>query len=183
VAYALAASPARYALERKDWKMAAGLQLHSANFSWKDFPWQEAIIHFARALGNVHLNNIREAEKELDTLKTLYQTVSTQKNKASEAAHVDVQIKAAGAWIELKKGNISMAKDLMMAAADKEDAMEKHSVTPGSVLPARELLGEMLLELKEPALAKKEFEKDLKINPNRRNGTIGLNTADQKVSK
>jgi len=183
VAYALAASPARYALERKDWKMAAGLQLHSANFSWKDFPWQEAIIHFARVLGNAHLNKISEAEKELDTLKTLNQTLSTQKDKASEAAHVDVQIKAAEAWIELKKGNISMAKDLMMAAADTEDAMEKHPVTPGSVLPARELLGEMLLELNEPALAKKEFEKDLKINPNRRNGITGLNTANQKAGK
>lgn len=183
VAYALAASPARYALERKDWKMAAGLQLHSANFSWKDFPWQEAIIHFARVLGNAHLNKISEAEKELDTLKTLNQTLSTQKDKASEASHVDVQIKAAEAWIALKKGNISMAKDLMMAAADKEDAMEKHPVTPGSVLPARELLGEMLLELNEPALAKKEFEKDLKINPNRRNGTTGLNTANQKAGK
>jgi tetratricopeptide (TPR) repeat protein len=183
VAYAFAAMPARYALERKDWKMAAGLQLHSANFSWKDFPWQEAIIHFARVLGNVHLNKISEAEKELDTLKTLHQTLSTQKNKASETAHVDVQIKSAGAWIELKKGNISMAKDLMMGAADKEDAMEKHPVTPGSVLPARELLGEMLLELKEPALAKKEFEKDLKINPNRRNGMIGLNIANAKAGK
>lgn len=163
--------------------MAAGLQLHSANFSWKDFPWQEAIIHFARVLGNAHLNKISEAEKELDTLKTLNQTLSTQKDKASEASHVDVQIKAAEAWIALKKGNISMAKDLMMAAADKEDAMEKHPVTPGSVLPARELLGEMLLELNEPALAKKEFEKDLKINPNRRNGTTGLNTTNQKAGK
>ena len=183
VAYSFTAVPARYALERKDWKMAAGLQLHSANFSWKDFPWQEAIIHFARALGKVHLNKIREAERELDTLKTLYQTLSTQKNKASEAAQVDVQIKTSEAWIELKKGNISMAKDLMRTAADKEDAMEKHPVTPGSVLPARELLGEMLLELNEPALAVKEFEKDLKINPNRRNGIIGLNIANQKAGK
>ena len=183
VAYAFAAMPSRYALERKDWKMAAGLQLHSANFSWQDFPWQEAIIHFTRALGNVHLNKIGEAEKELATLKTLHQTLSTQKNKASEAAQVDVQIKTAEAWIELKKGNISRAKDLMMAAADEEDAMEKHPVTPGSVLPARELLGEMFLELKEPALAKKEFEMDLIINPNRRNGTIGLTRANQKAGK
>jgi hypothetical protein len=183
VAYAFAAIPARYALERKDWKMGAGLQLYSANFSWKDFPWQEAIIHFARALGNVHLNKISEAEKEIDTLKTLYQTLSIQKNKENEAAQVDIQIKISEAWIELKKGNISMAKDLMMAAADKEDAMEKHPVTPGSVLPARELLGEMLLELNEPALAIKAFEEDLKINPNRRNGMIGLNSAKQKAVK
>ena len=163
--------------------MAAGLQLPAANFSWNDFSWQEAIIHFARALGNVHLNKINEAEKELDTLKTLYQTLSTQKNNANEAAQVDIQIKISEAWIELKKGNISMARDLMMAAAGKEDAMEKHPVTPGSVLPARELLGEMLLELNEPALAIEAFEEDLKINPNRRNGMIGLNSARQKAVK
>jgi hypothetical protein len=72
VAYAFAAIPARYALERKDWKMAAGLQLQPANFPWKNFPWQEAIIHFARSLGHVHLNNLNEAELELGQLKELY---------------------------------------------------------------------------------------------------------------
>ena len=183
VAYAFAAVPARYALERKDWKMAAGLQLHEANFSWKDFPWQEAIIHFAKLLGNVHLNNLSYAENELTQLRALYQNLLTQKNKAIEATQVDVQIKTSEAWIELKKGNKQKAKELMIAAADKEDAMEKHPVTPGSVLPARELLGEMLLELSEPALAIEAFEEDLKINPNRRNGMIGLNSARQKAVK
>jgi len=183
VAYAFAAVPARYALERKDWKMAAGLQLHEANFSWKDFPWQEAIIHFAKLLGNVHLNNLSYAENELTRLKALYQNLLTQKNKAIEAAQVDVQIQTSEAWIELKKGNKQKAKELMIAAADKEDAMEKHPVTPGSVLPARELLGEMLLELNEPGLAIEVFEEDLKINPNRRNGMIGLNSARQKAVK
>ena len=183
VAYAFAASPARYALERKDWKMAAGLQLHAANFSWNDFPWQEAIVHFAKLLGYVHLSNLNDAEKELEQLKTLYQNLLTQKNKAMEAAQVDVQIKTSEAWMELLKGNKQKAKELMIAAADKEDAMEKHPVTPSSVLPARELLGEMLLELNEPALAIEAFEKDLKINPNRRNGMFGLNAAKQKASK
>ena len=183
VAYAFAAAPARYALERKDWNMAAALQLHSANFAWKDFPWQEAITHFAKLLGYVHLNNLSDAEKELDKLKALHQNLLTQKNKAMEAANVDVQIRASEAWIELKKGNKQKAKELMIAAADKEDAMEKHPVTPGSVLPARELLGEMLLELNEPVLAIEAFEKDLKINPNRRNGMSGLNLAKQKAAK
>lgn len=183
VAYAFAAAPARYALERKDWKMASELQLHSANFSWKDFAWQEAITHFAKLLGYVHLNNLRDAEKELDQLKALHQHLLTQKNKAMEAANVEVQIKASEAWIELRKGNKQKAKALMIAAADKEDGMEKHPVTPGSVLPAREMLGEMLLELNEPALAVEAFEKDLKINPNRRNGMIGLNLAKQKAAK
>lgn len=179
VAYAFAAIPARYALERKDWKMATGLQLHKANFSWDDFPWQEAIIHFTKLLGYVHLNNVNDAEKELALLKTLYQKLLTQKNKQIETEQVDVQIKTSEAWIELKKDNKQKAKELMIAAANKEDAMEKHPVTPGSVLPARELLGEMLLELNEPALAIEAFEEDLKINPNRRNGMIGLRSAKQ----
>ena len=96
---------------------------------------------------------------------------------------MDVQFKTSEAWIELKKGNKQRAKELMIAAADKEDGMEKHPVTPGSVLPARELLGEMLLELNETSLAIEAFEEDLKINPNRRNGMTGLNSAKQKVVK
>jgi tetratricopeptide (TPR) repeat protein len=131
----------------------------------------------------VHLNNLNDAEKELNQLKSLYQNLLSQKDKAIEAAQVDVQIKTSEAWIELKKGNKQRAKELMIAAADKEDGMEKHPVTPGSVLPARELLGEMLLELNENSLAIEAFEEDLKINPNRRNGMTGLNSAKQKVVK
>lgn len=183
VAYAFAAIPARYALERKDWKMAAGLPLYPAGFAWKNFPWQEAIVHFARALGNAHLHNTTEAEKELTQLQSLHQVLLTQKNKSIEAAQVEVQINTVSAWIELEKGNKQKAKELMIAAANKEDAMEKHPVTPGSVLPARELLGEMLLELNEPALAVAAFEQDLKINPNRYNGMTGLKTAKQKTGK
>src|SRR4030095_15470077 len=164
-------------------KMASGLQLNTANFSWDNFPWQEAIIHFAKLLGYVHSNNLTDAEHELTLLNTLYQKLFTQKDKAIEAAQVDVQIKSSAAWIELRKNNKQKAKELMIAAADKEDAMEKHPVTPGSVLPARELLGEMLLELNEPALAIEAFEQDLKINPNRRNGMIGLTIAKQKAAK
>jgi hypothetical protein len=183
VAYAFAAIPARYALERKDWEMASGLQLHAANFSWDNFPWQEAIIHFAKLPGYVHSNNLIDAEQELVLLKRLYQKLLAQKNKAIEAAQVEVQIKTSESWVELLKGNKQKAKELMIAAADKEDGMEKHPVTPGSVLPARELLGEMLLELNEPALAIEAFEQDLKINPNRRNGITGLNIAKQKAAK
>lgn len=179
VAYAFAASPSRYALERKDWKMASSLPTHPADFPWKNFPWQKAIIHFTRAFGNIQLNNLAGAENELAVLRSLHNELGTLQNKASETAQVDIQINTIEAWLELKKGNTKKAKELMAIAADKEDAMEKHPVTPGAVLPARELLGEMLLELKEPALAVQEFEKDLKINPNRRNGSAGLAMAKQ----
>ncbi|HMK16910.1 MAG TPA: hypothetical protein VK492_01820 [Chitinophagaceae bacterium] len=180
VAYAFAAIPARYALERKDWKQAAELKIHPFNFPWDKFPWQNAIIHFTRVLGHVHLGNINAAEKELDTLKAAYEKLKDQKNKALEVAQVAVQINASEAWIEYKKGNDEKALALMKAAADAEDATEKHPVTPGPVIPARELLGELLLEMDQPALALTEFEKDLKQHPNRHNGLIGQAMAKAK---
>ncbi len=160
--------------------MAASLGLYPENFPWKNFPWQEAIIHFARALGNVHLNKIDDASKELEQLRSFYNVLNEQKNKAFEAAHVDVQIKSAEAWLELKKGNKEKAKELMRAAADKEDAMAKHPVTPCAVLPARELLGEMLLEMEEYTLAEVAFAENLKLNPNRLNGVIGMDLAKHR---
>jgi hypothetical protein len=183
VAYAFAAIPARYALERKDWKQAAELKFYPANFPWKDFPWQKAIIHFARTLGNVHLNNLPAAEKELDTLRPIYDILKDKKNMANEAAQVSVQIKTSEAWIEYLKGNKEKAIELMKAAANAEDAMEKHPVTPGSVVPARELLGEMLLEMGQPGPAVNEFDHNLKLHANRRNGLIGLNKAKAAAKK
>ena len=183
VAYAFAAIPARYALERKDWKQAAELKIHPLNFPWDKFPWQNAIIHFARLMGHVHLNNLNAAEKELDTLKAAYEKLKDQKNKALEAAQVAVQIKASEGWIEYKKGNDEKALAHMKEAADAEDATEKHPVTPGPVIPARELLGELLLEMNQPALALTAFELDLKLHPNRHNGLIGLTMAKEKANK
>lgn len=173
-AYAFAAIPARYSLERKDWKEASALQLYPANFPWEKFPWQEAIIHFAKLIGNIHLNNQQAAEEELKSLETLYGKLANDKNKSLEAAQVMVQIKASEALIEYGKGNKDKALELMRTAADMEDAMEKHPVTPGAVIPARELLGELLLEMNKPSLALEAFELDLKNNPNRRNGLNGL---------
>lgn len=183
VAYAFAAIPARFALERKDWKMAAELPLEQANFQWNDFPWQEAIVHFTRVLGHVHLNNRDAAEKELAKLRSLYEILKTKKNKAIETAQVQVQVKAAEAWIELEKGNMQKAKTLMTEAADMEDALEKHPVTPGSVIPARELLGEMCLALLQNTEAIEAFEKNLKINPNRGLGQDGLIIAKKNAGK
>jgi hypothetical protein len=183
VAYAFAAIPARYALERKDWKQAAELKINPANFPWKDFPWQKAIFHFARLLGNVHINNVAAAEKELDTLKTLYDSLKDQINKANEAAQVAIQIKASEAWIEYKKGNNEKALALMEAAAISEDGTEKHPVTPCAIIPARELLGDILLEMDQPAQAVSAFEQDLKLHADRRNGLYGMTLARQRINK
>ena len=132
---------------------------------------------------NKIINNINAAEKELDTLKAAYEKLKDQKNKGLEAAQVAVQINASEAWIQYKKGNHEKALALMKAAADAEDATEKHPVTPGPVIPARELLGELLLEMDRPALALPEFEKDLERHPNRHNGLIGQAMAKEKAKK
>ena len=179
-AYAFAAIPSRYFLERKMWKEAAALQIHTTNVPWKKFPWQEAIVHFTRLLGSVNTNNLNEAKTELGNLRSLYDSLDKQKDKAKEAAQVAVQIKTGEAWIEYKNGNHDKALELMKTAADMEDKMEKHPVTPGEVIPARELLGEMLLELNKPALAFEAFEMDLKTHRNRFNGVYGAGIAAER---
>ena len=128
-AYACAAIKARYVLEKKMWKEAATLTLHPSNFPWEKFPWQEALIHFARSMGAVNSNNLTEAKSELENLELLYEKLANQKDKNQEAAQVAIQIKTSQGWIEFKSGNKTHGLALMQAAADMEDAMEKHPVT------------------------------------------------------
>ena len=180
-AYAFAAIPARYVLERKMWKEAATLPLHPVNFAWERFPWQEAIIHFARVMGSVNTNQINEAKTELDTLKILYDKLAKQTDKILEAPQVAVQVKAAEAWIQYKQGNNEKALQLMSAAADMEDAMAKDPVTSGEVIPARELLGQMLFQMNKPQLAIEAFETDLKARPNRFNALYGAGIANEEA--
>jgi tetratricopeptide (TPR) repeat protein len=180
-AYAFAAIPARYALERKMWNEAANLSLYPNSFPWEEFPWQESIIHFARSLGAVHLNDVNTARKELENLKLLYDKLTKQIDKKQEAAQVAVQVKTAEAWIEYKQRHNEKALELMKEAADMEDGTEKHPVTPGEVIPARESYGEILLEMNKPALALENFELDLKTHPNRFNGLYDAAIAAKKT--
>ena len=181
VAYAYAAIPSRYLLENKSWKEAAGLQMHPANFPWEKFPWQKAIIHFTRVLGYVHINKIDSARKELDHLKTIYDTLAQQKNSYN-ANQVQIQIEASEAWILFKEGKYDDALRHMNLAADMEDKTEKHPVTPGEVIPARELLGDMLLQMNKPAEALEAYEANLKKHPNRFNGLYGAALAAERFN-
>ena len=183
VLYAFAAMPARYFLEKRMWKQASEMEIYPADFPWEKFPWQKAVIHFTRVLGSVHMNNMKEAKMELKNLRTLHSTLSKQKNMSREAAQVIVQINASEAWINYKEGNNSEALTLMTAAADMEDATEKHPVTPGEIIPARELLGDLLLEMNNPALALEAYKSVLKTHPNRLNGLYGAAVAAQKTGK
>lgn len=179
VAYAFAAIPCRYVLENKKWKEAAALDLHAANFSWSEFPWQEAIIHFSRLLGNAHLHNVNAAKLELAKLHQLHDTLQKRKDSYT-AMQVTIQIKAGEAWIQFVSGDKTIAADLMKLAANMEDSTSKHPVTPGEVLPARELLGDMLLQMNENENALQAYEAVLAQSPNRLNSLYGAGKAAER---
>ena len=166
-AYALAAGGARYAIERGDWAMAAQLKPRPSKFAYAD-----AVVHFARALGAARSGDPEGARKDVAELERLRDQLAARKD-AYWAGQVEVQRIGAQAWVELAQGKRAMALALMQQAADMEDASEKASVTPGYVVPERELLGEMLLELNQPAQALKEFETSAGHEPNRFRGIYG----------
>jgi hypothetical protein len=180
VAYSYAAIPARYALENRLWKDAAKIDFHPASFPWEKFPWQKGVVHFARLMGKVHSNDVAGAGQELNELRALHTNLVQQKD-AYKSKQLEIQMKAGEAWIEFKKKNSAKAIELMTQAAALEDATEKHPVTPGEVLPAREMLADMWLALNEPAKALAEYEADMKNHPNRFNGLYGAGLAAERV--
>ena len=179
VAYAYAAIPSRYLLENKNWAEASNLKLQPSAFPWNKFPWQKAIVHFTRILGLANTNNLTAAKSELKHLSTIVDTL-TKRGEVYQAGQVKNQLTSAEAWILFKEGKNDPALKLMKLAAEMEDRTEKHPVTPGEVLPARELLGEMLLQMKMPAEALIAFEANLKKHPNRFNGLYGAAMAAEK---
>lgn len=179
VAYAFAAIPSRYLLENRNWKEAASLQVQPVSFSWKNYPWQEAIIHFTRLMGLVHMDLVDSAHTELGTLYRIYEGLMKEKD-SYKAGQVLIQIRTSEAWMALKKGKTSEALASMNLAADLEDKTEKHPVTPCEVIPARELLGDMLLQINKPDKALEAYEADLQKHPNRWNGLYGAGLAAQR---
>ncbi len=165
--YALAAMPARYAIERGDWSAALSLQPQANSYQFT-----EALTRFARALGAARSGDPAAAELEVAQLASLAEKLKAARN-TYWATEVEVNRLGAAAWTALAQGKKDEALKLMRAAADTEDKNEKHIVTPGRIVPARELLGEMLLELKQPELALKEFEASHKREPDRYRGLAG----------
>ncbi len=178
-AYAFAAISARMALENKDWTGAATLETPVVELTWEEFPWQKSIIHFTRAIGSAHLGDLVSAGKELDILKTLQQEL-VQLEDTYKAKQVMIQVKASEAWIQLAKGNNAEALALMKKSAELENQITKAKVTPGEVLPADELLGDMLLALNRPLQALEAYEVNLKGHPNRFNGLYGAAIASKQ---
>lgn len=171
-AYALAAVPARFTLERRQWKDAAALTTRPAAFPWAKFPYAEAITHFARAVGGARGGDLEAARSGLARLTEIQKALAEAKD-AYWAGQVEIQRRAGDAWIAFAEGRRDEALKLMRSSADLEDATDKHPVTPGQVLPARELLGDMLLEAGRPAEALQAYEASLKTAPGRFNSLAG----------
>jgi tetratricopeptide (TPR) repeat protein len=169
--YALAAIPARYAVERGRWTDAARLAVRPAP-EWRA---TEAITHFARAIGAARSGDTALARAALDSLAAI-ETGLTQAAGPQLPWSVQVRIQrlAASAWLARAAGDTAGAVSAATAAADLEDHTEKHPVTPGPVLPARELLGDLLLELGRPAQARGAYESSLARSPNRARSLFGL---------
>jgi hypothetical protein len=170
-AYAVAAIPVRYALERRDWPGAAALEEPAIGFALESFPWAEAMIAYARALGNAKTGNIAGAEAEVGRLQSL-----TDKLKGKDtywANQVEIQRLAAAGILAHVRGDDKSAVALVRAAVDLDATMDKHPATPSSVLPARELLADLLLELNQPAAALIEYRAMLRTDPNRFRSLLG----------
>ena len=170
--YAMGTSPARYAVERHKWTEAAALTIPPNTFPGGRWAWTEANLHFARALGASHTGQAEVARNEVQQLASLRDAL-VQGNDSYWSDQVDIQRETAIAWMTLAEGRREDALTQMRSAADHEDRTDKHNVTPGVILPARELLGEMLLEMNRPAQAMVEFEATLRTAPNRFNAIAG----------
>jgi len=159
--FARAAIPARYCLERHAWADAAKLEPVSSAF-----PFTDAITYFARGLGAAHLKDSDNARSSIASLEQLRDKLIKAKENYW-ANQVEIQRREVSAWLAFAEGDREGGLAGMRAAAELEDGTEKNAITPGPLTPARELLGEMLLELKRPADALKEFEATLTKEPNR----------------
>ena len=169
--FAIAAIPARYAVERGAWDEAQ--QLVPAH---TDYPFTDALTHFVRAIGAARGGNTATAAASIAALQEIT-TELTTRGEAYWAEQIAIAHREAAAWLALARGQSDAALDAMRAAAAMEDRTEKSAMTPGPLAPARELLGEMLLQLEQPAAALAEFEATLKKEPNRFRALYGAATA------
>src|SRR6266496_987262 len=180
-AYALAAIPARYALERNAWSDAAALRVPALPH-WSSFPSFEGLIEYSHALGRAHTGDVEGARKAIDRMQQLRE-LSTDPRLDYFKRHLELQIQAASAWVTYSEGKQDEAVNLLHRAADAEDILGKHPVSPGALVPAREQLGDMLLNLKRPKEAQREFEAALKIYPGRFRGLYGAAQAAEQIGE
>jgi hypothetical protein len=169
--FALAAIPARYALERDAWSEAAALEPRASAF-----PWTEAITYFARAIGAARTRNFGAAKDALDSLESIRDRL-VARNEAYWSEQVAIQSLGARAWLDLGEGRVDSALGRMREAVAREGATEKDAVTPGPLYPAREMLADMLMQLGKPREALAEYQRTLVNEPNRYRSLAGAERA------
>jgi hypothetical protein len=179
-AYAFAAAPARLALERHDWKAAAALEIKPAWFPWNRFRNAEALVHYARAIGAARAGDVAAARRSAGEIAAVRNAMPATRDY-DWSGSIGAQWEAATALIAWAEGKKDEGVRLLRVAADHEDAVDKHPVTPGALLPVREMLAELLLESGRPAEALKEYETVLKTAPRRFNATAGAARAADKA--
>ena len=177
-AYALAAIPTRYAFERNDWASAATLTVPNLPH-WSSFPFMEALIEYGHALGRAHTGDLDGARKAIARMQQLRDATKDPKFDYFKN-HLDLQMQAASAWVAASEGKKSEAIEMLRHAADAEDILGKHPVSPGAFVPIREQLGSLLLEVGQAKHAQQEFEAALKIYPGRFRGLYGAARAAEQ---
>ena len=175
--FALAAIPARYALERESWVQAARLEPKAS-----DFPWTEAMTYFARAIGAARTKMFTEARHAVDSLEVTRDRLAAR-NEPYWSEQVAIEALGARAWLDLGEGRVDSAVARMREAVTREEATEKSAVTPGPLCPAREMLGDMLMQLKQPRAALTEYQRTLINEPNRIRSLVGAERAAREAGE
>jgi tetratricopeptide (TPR) repeat protein len=183
MAFAFAAIPARLAVERHDWAAAARLELRQpASFPWSDsFLFCDAISRFARALGTVRSGDLEAGRREIAEQEKLAERIAGLLPNSYWASQAEVQLLGARGWLAFHEGNRDAALTAMCRAVELEATVDKEAVTPGEVIPAGELLGEMLGEMERPREALAAFEAVLQVSPNRFNALYGAAHAAEQA--
>ena len=176
VAYAATAIPARVLLERRQWKEAAAFELPASTAglaALANHKWAIANIEFAKGIGAARSADLKLAKEQSAKLRALEQSLVIQPGDYDWRTQVSIERQIADAWIAFAEGRKEEAVTMMQAAADLDDRTEKHPVTPGAILPAREQLGELLLEVGRPGEALAAYEASLHRAPRRLAGLYG----------
>jgi tetratricopeptide (TPR) repeat protein len=171
-AFHLASTQARYTLERRAWKEAASLVAREpATLDWDRFTWPEAIVRFARGLGAAHLGRVGEARESIKRLEEL-EGATRKAGEELFARNIQVLRLELSAWLAHVEGQRESSVALMREAAELETSTPKHAVTPGPTLPAHQLLGDLLMEHKQPAEALAAYKRSMELYPRSFNGLL-----------
>jgi hypothetical protein len=159
--FAVSAIPARWAIERRDWPEAAAITPRASAF-----PHTDAISWFARALGAAHTGDVGRARFAIDSLRSLSERLSAS-GEAYWAEQVAIQMTEAKAALQVAEGSPRDAIETMVEAVTREDATEKSAVTPGPIVPAHELLADMLFDARRYRDALTQYQESMAKEPGR----------------